>query len=63
MNRNTLRYLHRGFTSVVPAAVFAAALMVGGSISMAAETTTSGPKVAAFTTQLPKAKPTTLVLT
>ena len=62
MNRNTLRYLHRGFTSVVPAAVFAAALMVGGSISMAAETTTSGPKVAASTTQLPKGKQTTLGL-
>jgi hypothetical protein len=58
MKRNTLRYLFRGFTSALPATVFAAALMVGGSISMAAEPATPGPKAAVSTTPLPKDKQT-----
>ena len=62
MNRNTLHYLFRGFTSALPATVFAAALMVGGSISMAAEPATPGQKPAVSTTQLPKGKQTTLGL-
>lgn len=62
MNRNTLRSLFRGFTSALPATVFAAALMVGGSISMAAEPATQVAKPAPSTTQLPKGKQTTLGL-
>ena len=62
MNRNAIGYLFRGFTSALPAAVFAVALMVGGSASMAAESMTEGPKPAVSTTQLPKGKQTTLGL-
>ena len=60
--RNTLHYLFRGFTSALAATVFAAALMVEGSISMAAEPVTPGQKPAVPTTQLSKGKQTTLGL-
>ncbi|MBP6542453.1 MAG: hypothetical protein KA265_07635 [Piscinibacter sp.] len=62
MNRNAHRCRYRGLARVVPATVFTAALMVVGSISMAAETATPGPKATASTTQLPKGKQTTLGL-
>jgi rhodanese-related sulfurtransferase len=62
MNRNAHRCRYRGLTSAIPATVFAAALMVVGSVSMAAESTTPGQKPAVSTTQLPKGKQTTLGL-
>ena len=62
MNRNAHRCRYRGLARAVPATFFAAALMVIGSSSMAAETATSGPKAAISTTPLPKGKQTTLGL-
>jgi len=62
MNMNTIRRQFRGYTSAILATTFAAALVAGGSNSMAAESTTPVPKPAVSTTQLPKGKQTTLGL-
>jgi rhodanese-related sulfurtransferase len=62
MNSNAHRYRHRRFTSTVPATVLAAAFMMGGGFSLAAEPATQGPKPAVSTTPLPKGKQTTLGL-